>query len=81
MSEAMLYEKQEGDVVTCFLCEHRCRIRPGRRGVCGIRENRRGTLISRVCNRPVSTRPASNMSTWVMSPGEQIPFAMHAVKH
>src|SRR5512138_3566382 len=44
--EALLYEKEAGNRVRCGLCAHRCRIAPGARGVCGVRENRDGTLRS-----------------------------------
>ncbi len=32
--------------VRCELCAHRCVIRPGQRGLCGVRENRGGELFS-----------------------------------
>ena len=32
--------------VRCGVCAHRCLVRPGRRGICGVRENRDGQLIS-----------------------------------
>jgi pyruvate formate lyase activating enzyme len=31
--------------VRCGVCAHRCLVRPGRRGICGVRENRDGQLI------------------------------------
>ncbi len=34
--------------VRCVLCAHRCLVRPGRRGICGVRENRDGRLFSLV---------------------------------
>jgi len=37
--------------VRCNLCGFRCIIAPGRRGVCGVRENREGTLYSLVYGR------------------------------
>lgn len=46
--EAFLYAKEEGNRVRCRLCAHRCRIDPGRRGVCGVRENHGGVLRSLV---------------------------------
>jgi pyruvate formate lyase activating enzyme len=42
--EAMLYEKLEEDKVKCYLCNHNCLIKEGKRGICGVRENRSGTL-------------------------------------
>ena len=46
MKEAMLYSRRSDGVVECHLCHHRCKIRPGRLGVCQVRENREGTLYS-----------------------------------
>jgi len=46
--EALLYEKQEDRRVRCALCSHRCRIEPGKRGICAVRENREGVLVSLV---------------------------------
>lgn len=47
IKEAMLYEKLDGQV-RCNLCAHRCAIKPDRRGVCGVRENRDGVLYTLV---------------------------------
>ena len=46
--EAMLYEKIADNCVHCNLCAHGCIIKPGRRGVCGVRENKDGILYSLV---------------------------------
>jgi pyruvate formate lyase activating enzyme len=46
--EALLYEKEAENRVRCGLCAHRCRIDPGARGICGVRENREGVLYSLV---------------------------------
>ena len=46
--EAMLYEKLDDQRVHCNLCGHRCTIKPDRRGICGVRENRAGVLYSLV---------------------------------
>jgi len=45
MKEALFYHI-EGDTAVCGLCAHRCRIKNGRRGICGVRENRGGVLYS-----------------------------------
>jgi len=44
MKEAMLYEKLKGNKVRCNLCAHHCVINPGKRGICGVRENQGGVL-------------------------------------
>jgi pyruvate formate lyase activating enzyme len=48
IKEAMLYEKLDDQRVHCNLCAHRCTIKPDRRGICGVRENRDGVLYSLV---------------------------------
>jgi pyruvate formate lyase activating enzyme len=45
--EAQFWHKLDGDV-QCELCNQMCRIRPGKRGLCGVRENREGTLMTLV---------------------------------
>jgi len=53
--EASLWrEWRGGPGVHCFLCAHHCRIAPGERGKCGVRENRDGILYTLVYGRPVS---------------------------
>jgi len=46
MIEARLYEKLDAKLVKCLVCGYECRIKPGNRGVCGVRENREGTLYA-----------------------------------
>ena len=46
--EAMIYGKLADDRVQCALCAHRCKINPGRRGLCGVRENKDGILYTMV---------------------------------
>jgi pyruvate formate lyase activating enzyme len=53
--EAMFYEKLEGKVVHCFLCNHHCRIAEGNRGICGVRENIGGTLYSLVYGKLIAS--------------------------
>ncbi len=45
--EARLVETGENGTVRCRLCAHRCSIAPGRFGICNVRENRGGTLMTR----------------------------------
>mgnify|MGYP005856644175 FL=1 len=54
MREARLYERLDGLAVQCRLCAHRCKVRPGERGICAVRENREGTLYSLVYGQLVS---------------------------
>ena len=43
-AEGELYEKLEDNWVLCYACGHRCRIKPGREGICKVRFNRDGIL-------------------------------------
>ena len=54
MKEAYLYEKLEDRKVRCYLCNHRCLIKDGLKGICGVRENRGGTLFSLVYGRVIA---------------------------
>ena len=43
--EALFYQREpDAEAVRCLLCAQRCRIQPGQRGVCKVRENQGGTL-------------------------------------
>jgi len=46
--EAMLWEPAQDGDVACHLCAHRCVIKPGKLGVCAVRENRDGRLVTLV---------------------------------
>jgi pyruvate formate lyase activating enzyme len=54
MKEASFYEKLDGNKVRCGLCRHHCLIAEGKRGICGVRENRGGILYSLVYGMPCS---------------------------
>ncbi len=55
MKEAYLFEKKEENKVQCNLCNHRCIIEEGKRGICGVRENRGGTLFSLVYEKAIAS--------------------------
>ena len=45
--QALLWEPWHGGpAVRCRLCSHFCRVLPGERGLCGVRENRDGVLYA-----------------------------------
>ncbi|MGD9346838.1 MAG: AmmeMemoRadiSam system radical SAM enzyme [Candidatus Aminicenantes bacterium] len=48
IKEAMLYHSLEGQRLVCNLCSHRCEIVPDKFGICGVRQNREGTLFTHV---------------------------------
>ena len=67
MKEAMLYESMSENRVRCNLCSHHCKIHEGKRGICGVRENRGGKLYSLVYGKivaehidPIEKKPLFN---------------------
>ncbi len=48
MPEPLFFEKLENDAARCLVCRHRCIIHPGERGICRVRENRGGSIVSLV---------------------------------
>jgi len=44
MKEALLYRKLSKNKTQCLNCAHYCFIEEGKRGICGVRENIKGTL-------------------------------------
>ena len=54
MKHAMFQEAKEEKKVQCGLCSHRCIIVPGKRGICGVRENKDGVLYSLVYDKVIA---------------------------
>jgi pyruvate formate lyase activating enzyme len=54
MKEALFYGKLDDQKVHCFLCRHHCKINEGKRGLCGVRENKGGTLYTLIYGFPCS---------------------------
>jgi len=64
MHEALLYEKLPDARVRCHTCQWRCRIGPEKFGVCGMYQNKDGTLfnlnyarVSSVAADPIEKKP------------------------
>ncbi|MCJ7664290.1 MAG: AmmeMemoRadiSam system radical SAM enzyme [Desulfobacterales bacterium] len=64
MREAMLYEKLPDSRVKCGTCQWRCRINPGKYGVCGMYQNQGGALfnlnygrVSSMVTDPIEKKP------------------------
>jgi pyruvate formate lyase activating enzyme len=67
MKEALLYESLDANRVRCNLCNHRCKIQDGKRGICGARKNQDGKLYSLVYGKiiaehidPIEKKPLFN---------------------
>ena len=73
IKEAMLYEKLDGRSVRCALCSHRCKIAPSKRGICGVRENREGTLYTLVYGPVIaaSVDPIEKKPIYHLYPGSE----------
>lgn len=54
MKEALLYEGLDEKKVRCGLCAHRCYIKPGKTGVCGVRLNNDGLLETLVYGKAIA---------------------------
>jgi len=44
----------EGAAIRCAVCAHRCLVRPGRKGICHVRENAGGELVTLAYDRAVA---------------------------
>lgn len=69
--EAFLYDRLDEDRVRCRLCSHRCVVAPGARGICGVRENQGGTLVSLVYGRLIARHvdPIEKKPLFHLAPG------------
>jgi pyruvate formate lyase activating enzyme len=71
LKEARHYVRKDDGRVSCFTCAHRCVIAGGKRGVCGVMENRGGVLFSLVYGRAVAmhTDPIEKKPFFHFHPG------------
>lgn len=71
MREAMFYTPLNDNRVHCQLCQHFCTIAAGKRGICGVRENRDGKLYSLVYGLSAATNidPIEKKPLFHLQPG------------
>lgn len=71
--EARLYTKHDDGHATCELCSHNCSINEGRFGICGVRQNRHGTLWTLVYGDPIARNidPIEKKPLYHVLPGSQ----------
>ena len=55
IKEARLFRKEKDQKTTCFLCQHRCLIGESKFGICGVRQNRAGTLFTHVYGEVIAS--------------------------
>jgi pyruvate formate lyase activating enzyme len=73
MREAMLYESLGEGKVQCSLCAHRCVIKEGKRGICGVRRNQGGSLQTLVYARAIARNvdPVEKKPLFHFQPGSR----------
>jgi len=73
MKEASFYKKKENKIVQCLLCPRNCIIKEGKRGICGVRENKNGKLYSLVYGIPcaINIDPIEKKPLFHFAPGTQ----------
>jgi pyruvate formate lyase activating enzyme len=71
MKTAYLYNSMQGGEVQCRICRHYCKIVPGKRGLCRVRENHEGTLVSLNYDRVIAanTDPIEKKPIFHFKPG------------
>ncbi|MBF0102300.1 MAG: AmmeMemoRadiSam system radical SAM enzyme [Desulfobacterales bacterium] len=71
--EARCYTKLEKGSVQCYLCRHRCLIQDKERGICKVRENQSGTLITLVYGKIIACHvdPVEKKPLFHFMPGSQ----------
>ena len=80
MKEAMFYQQLEGQKVQCTLCPHNCKLKPDQIGICGVRQNIGGKLVSLVYERAIAVHvdPIEKKPLFHVAPGSQS-FSMATV--
>lgn len=74
MQEAILYQKLPDLMVKCDVCSHRCTIKEGFRGICGVRENQKGILYALNYGKTVASAidPIEKKPLYHFLPGTKI---------
>jgi pyruvate formate lyase activating enzyme len=74
MQDAMWYEKSADKGVICHLCPHKCHISEGQSGICRVRINQAGRLLTKnygLCTR-LTTDPIEKKPLYHFYPGKDI---------
>jgi pyruvate formate lyase activating enzyme len=74
MHEALFYTKLENNTVKCELCPWYCVLKSGQTGVCRVRENKLGTLVTHVYNKvsSIAIDPIEKKPLYHFHPGRKI---------
>lgn len=70
---ALFWEALAGSEVVCRLCPHYCRLRPGQAGLCLVRQNEGGRLVTSAFGQPVllGVEPMEKKYLFHVWPGSQ----------
>jgi len=68
------YTPLEGGAVRCDLCRHRCRLKEGHVGICGVNKNEKGRLKNLVYGHPVALHvdPIEKKPLYHVLPGAEV---------
>jgi pyruvate formate lyase activating enzyme len=74
MQEAQFYSELKNGNVRCELCPWYCELKPGQTGICKVRKNENGKLITQVYNRvaAMGTDPIEKKPLYHFYPGKNI---------
>lgn len=74
MHEALFYTKLKNQTVRCDLCPWNCALKPGKTGVCKVRSNLNGKLVTHVYNRAAAfgIDPIEKKPLYHFYPGNKI---------
>lgn len=74
MQEAQFYTKLENNIVRCDLCPWDCVLKPGQTGVCKVRSNDNGQLVTHIYNKVAAfgIDPIEKKPLYHFHPGKSI---------
>ncbi|PIF05956.1 MAG: AmmeMemoRadiSam system radical SAM enzyme [Draconibacterium sp.] len=74
MKEAQFYTTMQNNQVQCTLCPWKCMLKPGQTGVCKVRENRNGQLVTFIyeCVAALGIDPIEKKPLYHFYPGKNI---------
>jgi len=74
MREALLYQKLDENIVQCNLCAQRCVIKPGKKGICKVKENIAGEFYTKVYGRTIAQNidPIEKKPLYHFYPGSKV---------
>lgn len=74
MHKALYYELYKDDIIKCTLCPHNCLIKDDEKGICSVRQNKKGKLYTLVYDKVLSAHidPIEKKPLFHFLPGSSI---------